>query len=483
MKNKVLNLTLKYQNKNLNYARHLKDFKSKFIIGSNINLFWQILDNKFPDKFELITKKNNKLYMNLRSGMQLAVEKNNQTLSMEELKRMKFIDGKKLILREDFTGTLRFSKEYEIDFAFIKPYVYQPTAKELKFIKEINRKPALKPEEKFTRIFLFFALLATLIGLTIFNSVYEPVVEEQTMSTYLERSVQAQKVTYVQPEVDEQGEGEGDSSVSEDKIGEEKAKDEKQAEKLVEESQETVRQRVEEQFGFAIPDVGSNVGGSGDNIDIGGADYLEINVAGAIAVSGGKSRGATRQIAKEKIADGFNAEKTGKSFNVGKETNIIDLADLGAGAGDSFSAVDIEDIGGKIDKSKIFHINDKAHLAQIQKQFANVKVMDVDAIESEVSAPKDKSDFTNIVNIINAYKRQLNQLYYKEVVIFDMQGKLTFLLYINTKGVVEDVEITTAPGSTFSQDFLEKARKKIKTWRFRKLNSSRKYSWPMTFYK
>ena len=47
MADKVLNLTLKYQGKQLDIAKYNRDFTKKFVIGSDKNIFWQIVINFF----------------------------------------------------------------------------------------------------------------------------------------------------------------------------------------------------------------------------------------------------------------------------------------------------------------------------------------------------------------------------------------------------------------------------------------------------
>jgi len=76
---KLLNLTLHYKGKVLDRVRYGKDFKSKFFIGSSKYLFWQILDESFPDKHLFLTKKGDQLYLQLPPGAKISCSKGGKT--------------------------------------------------------------------------------------------------------------------------------------------------------------------------------------------------------------------------------------------------------------------------------------------------------------------------------------------------------------------------------------------------------------------
>jgi len=92
MAQKILNLELRYKGKFLDTAKYLRDFKNKFIIGSDKHLFWQILDDSFPKKHVLITKgRKNSFILHIRDDMDIFIKRRGKQYSKDDLIKSKLL--------------------------------------------------------------------------------------------------------------------------------------------------------------------------------------------------------------------------------------------------------------------------------------------------------------------------------------------------------------------------------------------------------
>jgi len=171
MSEKILNLKLKYKDKYLDTARYKRDFEGKFFIGSDKMQFWQILDDKFPAKYNLISRVGNSFKMTLRQGMDVVVKKDDRVLTKEELQKSKLLNKNILTLDPTSAGRLRFGGNWEIEYTFAKPYTYVASPEEIAVGKQFARFSPLTAQEKFTRIFLVIGIAFTAVGLYIAESI------------------------------------------------------------------------------------------------------------------------------------------------------------------------------------------------------------------------------------------------------------------------------------------------------------------------
>ena len=172
MDEKVLDLKLKYKNKFLDNARYLRDFKTKFQIGSSKNIFWQILDKSFPSTYTLVSKNGKDFNLYLRKDMQVFVKKDGRELSKEELQSANLIKGNILQLKRGTEGEISFSNDWKIEYSYITPYVYKPSREEIAIAKQFAHWSPKTKEQKFTNTFLILALFITFLGLYIAKKNY-----------------------------------------------------------------------------------------------------------------------------------------------------------------------------------------------------------------------------------------------------------------------------------------------------------------------
>jgi len=95
-------------------VRYGRDFKNKFFIGSDKYLFWQILDESFPEKHLFVTKKGDQLYLQLPPGAKVSCAKDGEPVDESYLTKSFILQGNKLLLRPDMTGTLAIAPNWEI---------------------------------------------------------------------------------------------------------------------------------------------------------------------------------------------------------------------------------------------------------------------------------------------------------------------------------------------------------------------------------
>ncbi len=171
---KLLNIQLTYQGKVLNFAQEGKEIKKKFFIGSNKYLFWQILDNKFPDKHLFITEKGNQLYMQLPPGATLTCSKDNNPVDSAYLTQNSILKGTELLLRPDMTGSVAIAPQWEISYDFREPRITILTPEEKQIVAQYARFSEPTAMERFNRNLLLLFVLLTIIFVLIFDLALKP---------------------------------------------------------------------------------------------------------------------------------------------------------------------------------------------------------------------------------------------------------------------------------------------------------------------
>ncbi|PID28648.1 MAG: hypothetical protein CSB55_03700 [Candidatus Cloacimonadota bacterium] len=467
MANKLLDMTLFYKGKRLNFAREGREIKSKFIIGSNINLFWEILDSKFPDKFEFLTKKGNRYIINLHSSMSFEVEENNLVLSPEELKMKKILSGNSIILNEKISGTVSFSEHYKISFRYKKPYLRPISAADKELIRKYKRRQEYRKGAVGEFIFIFGGLTTFMIILFYLMSQYEPPVEENILQQKIARAKESvQKIQF--EEQKETPEKKKEQKINTANITQKKPESQKELKKIVKEANKQAEKRIQDIIGDL--DLG-DFGGAGDvdlNADTDfGAEILEANVSAEIVVSGSRG-GKKRKVNKAAVAD-FNTsavkssgdllEDTGSLSNLVGDADLGDIGDLGLGE------MDLSDLGG-VEDIKTKEISGSVEFAKVKASYAALAMVSEEEIDLTSMSQEDQNQFASIKNQVATYRSRLVSLYSQESLIVDMGGYLNITLYISGSGKVEGVDIERVSGSNFTDDFINKCRKLIMKWKF-----------------
>ncbi len=488
MAQKVLSIKLKYKDKYINYATSNKDFHNKFVIGSSKYLFWQILDNSFPEKFILLKKKGENFILQLHKTMELVLKKGNDLVQSDALK--KYISNNELVLTEDMQGYVSFSKDWTITYEFVKPYTKVLSPEEVQAIKLFSKSPDLTPEQKFNRNFVMISFFIAFVILSFINYSYKP---QTGLVSLEEKIIEEQMATRIIPEAPQ------------DNYAEEETKEapEAEAEKATKTATATKEATPKESaaassaartaqaqniFGFDPSSTQKDIGSLKNKV-------IEATVQEDIVASTvGNGGGATGN------GSGNNANAAGGSGGKGgsgKNASVFNTAAVKSGGGtpgklfsgdiklgkDSGALKEIDPslLGGKASKMEVIQITSTPQVASLKRKFASQGIQKVKESEIAFATPEKKAELANIKQYVNINKPQLINLFNQESQMSNLSGSMDIDIMIEN-GKVAGVEIAPKEGSKFTQAFLDKMKNVILNWRFPNTISTY-YSFRMTLIK
>jgi len=166
---KMLNLYLHYKGKNLDNIRQGRDLPKKFYIGKNKYLFWQILDENFPDRHLLVTQKGSDFVMKLSPGAKVSCNKDGSPVDSSYLNQNNILSGTDLMLRPDMTGTVAIAPNWEISYDFKEPWVTVLTPEEKQIAAQYARYSEPTSLERFNRNMILLFVFLTVVFLLIFD--------------------------------------------------------------------------------------------------------------------------------------------------------------------------------------------------------------------------------------------------------------------------------------------------------------------------
>ncbi|MBT3168496.1 MAG: hypothetical protein HN952_03095 [Candidatus Cloacimonetes bacterium] len=470
--NKILNLTLSYRGKHLDTIKHNRDFKNKFIIGSDKHLFWQILDKNFPQKHTFLTFSGGKYVIHLLENMDISVRKNDDELSHDEIGKM--LINNKLQLSANINGSIAFA-DWEIGYKFVEPFKLNlkhfSKAEIATAIKKYGRREPISKEHKFTTFFLLFGLLFTAVGLYIGTKNYVPPAE----ISFTERFQKVEEIaTRIEAEMEEI-ELEKKEDTPKVDVTKHRAETAEAAEEAVEKAQEVAAADFAAEFGLEFDETATT---GGDDF---GGEILEIAQVNDIVVApqtgGGSGTGEIPGSGSGSALSGSGSGEldfgSGGDFGgFGDGGGLGDLGSLSGGnlegldlGGAGLEEIDISAIGGKIGNLKTIKIQSNAQLAAAKKKFAGVKAVKEEAIELEEITPEAKTEIAKINQIVNTYRPQIASRYRVESMKYDMYGTMNITLYIEENGTIVAVEFDITVGSHFTDEFLEIVRAIILKWK------------------
>lgn len=460
---KLLNLTLHYKGKVLDRVRYGKDFKSKFFIGSSKYLFWQILDESFPDKHLFLTKKGDQLYLQLPPGAKISCSKGGKPVDNSFLQSNYILQENKLLLAPDMTGTLSIAPDWEISYEFKEPYIAVLTPEQQQLAAQFARRPQPTAIERFNRNLILLFILLTAVFVIIFDLFLK---KQITYDTTLE-----QKIKTVQNAERIQAEALAKPSTFEE------------AGEVAELPQETATGK--ETQGVA----GGVAGGTGT-----------AKSAGAIFGSGigsfnPSATSLARPIYAVTIAEGFTTTRAGGGGGGTGPGGGGAGSGIGGGYGTSFnpnaprtSAAELGSVATKApgkagsdirpqgvaiasargDLSKLepsgVAFGQTAQTSQLISSYKSKNVTKVTE-ETIAQAPaSSKTMVTTVRDIVNSKKGQIQALYSKWNAIQRCSGSVTIRLLINSSGKVQDAIIT--PNGSFPNGFLTELEQLCESFSF-----------------
>ena len=466
MEKKVLSLKLKYKEKYLDTARFKRDFENKFFIGSDKLVFWQILDAKFPTKYNLISKAGNTFKMHLIDSMDILVKKGDKIMTKDDLKAVKLLEGGKLTLDPASVGRIKFSDYWEIEYSYTQPFHFVPTPQEIASAKQYAHLPPLNSQQKFTRLFLFLGVVFTMIGLYITELNYVPPAKYNLMDRLGRLDQIATRVEV--PDVEE--------------VEQMRRKREEMEEEVtvqVEVAQKMTSAEFEAEFGLSLDAGKPGGGGDGDFSN----ELLEVTEVSEIVATGtGSGTGPNQKINRgsselDVASTSFDLESTGSGLG---DLGGLEGLDLGGTGG--FEEVDVSSLGGNIGNYNITKVQSKAQFDAVKRRFAGIKMVKEGNIKIEDMTPREKTELANIDQIVNTYKPQITKLFTTESMMMDMYGTIEFSMIISNIGKVEAVDIEVADGSYFTDTFISKCRQIIGNWKIQ-VKDPIGYSFRMKFLK
>jgi len=366
--NKILNLTLSYKGKHLDTVKHNRDFKNKFVIGSDKNLFWQILDENFPKKHTFLTFSGGKYIIHLLDNMEVSVLKNDNELSQNEVNEI--LNNNKFQLSANINGSITFA-DWKIDYKFMEPFKLKlkhfSKAEIAVVIKKYGKKESVSREHKFTTFFLLFGLLFTAVGLYIGTKNYVPPAE----ISFTERFQKVEAIaTRIEAEMEEIELEEKEDTPKID-VTKRRAETAEAAEEAVEKAQEVAAADFAAEFGLEFDETAT----TGDD-DFGG-EILEVAQVNDIVVApqtGGGGTGGIPGSGSGSVLSGSGSGELdfgdGGDFDgFGDGGGLGDLSSLSVGnlegldlGGAGLEEIDISAIGGKIGDLKTIKIQSSAQL-------------------------------------------------------------------------------------------------------------------------
>ncbi len=175
MAKSILTLYLNYKGKDLDVIKHGRHFTNKWFIGSNKFLQWQILDPSFPDKHLLLSQKGDTLFLNLVNPNQLACSQNGKEVDNAQLKSSGLLRGRELELRNNLSGTINLTPDWQIRFTYTEPWVRVLTHEEQQIVAQYSRHPEGTAVERFNRNVLILALIVCGLFLVAYDLFLKPV--------------------------------------------------------------------------------------------------------------------------------------------------------------------------------------------------------------------------------------------------------------------------------------------------------------------
>lgn len=439
---KILVLELYYQGKLLDRALQNRDFTTRHIIGSSKFLPWQILSDKFPAKFSLLTKKGDGWQLNLHESMQAeSGGKNAIDIKLED------------------TGSVALLQDWEIKYFFQVPYHKTVPAYVKELAKKFSRFPAQTNDQKRTTALVVSAVVVAIIMSVVFELTYEPPEVVSFAEQFQKVEDVATLVEVEVPEVVEPEEPEYDVTTQ-------KAESAEQAEEVVEQAQQTSAEQFAAEFGM---DLDTGIAGGTGTEDM-SAELLEVTQVEEIAVAtGGPGSGSTGPRTGSSSMAALEVEGAGDFDLSSGSSGLADLGDLSGldvgGSGSGLEEVDLASLGEGVGDFKVTKIESKAQFEKVKRRFAGIKKVKEQGIDFAQTSPEEQTELASINKVVNTYKPQIEKLYRVESMMLEMYGTVEFTMIINASGTIEAVTAEVTKNSFFTDAFLEKARQIILQWK------------------
>ncbi len=480
MANKLLNLKLFYQGKVLDIARYGRDFTSKWFIGSNKYLAWQILDPRFPNKHLFLVNKGGNFYLRLPEKTELNCKKSNQEVDTQYLKKNNILNGNELLLATDMEGTIVLNPQWAISYEYAEPRVTVWTAEQKQIINQYSRRPKLTDfEKKNLWIMISVTLIAFIIMLTA-DLLTEDQVQYNDLTSRLKDYNQTAQLASVTPEA---------TYTPEEVTPEEKGPEKATAPVKSTPSKGSGTASV--QAGLAslgITNFDPNATSSGQIVQF---DYTQRLVATS---RGGGKRGGSGS-GQGSAGTGSGGVSGLKGNNSGSSFDPNDVAQQGAGyaaiAGSGIKGTSLKPTAGvNIAKytagmGKLIPIGSPAQLSSAElrakSQYSAGTIRARTEANIDEAPEEERGQLANISLIVKAKQSQIQQAFNTASVNQEMYGSLLVVLYISESGKVDVVEPIVKSGKLY-EGFLDEVKSICSQWKFRS-GAKQKFEFVLQFRK
>lgn len=473
---KILNLYLDYKKKPLDYVKYGKDFTKKFFIGSSKYLFFQILEDSFPDKHLFVSQRGDQFFMQLPPGSQLSCTKDGNPVDSSYLTQNNILRGTELELKPDMIGVVTIAPNYEIKYLFKEPWINVLTPEEKQIAAQYARYTAPTAMERFNRnlilLFLFLAIIFILVfDLALKKKFNYDVSLEQKLATL-------QKAELVKAEALEQ------VSTFEEQapVGEQEAE--------VAPTKETAQTGSPTGTGTsktAGSIFGSNFGAFDPNATSSAPTIKAVTIAEGFAASrpgrGGGGGSGTGGGAAGVGGGGtaFNPGATGGSFSsdIG---SVVTNAPRIAGSNvrpDAGTVVKATGDQSRLAPSGVV-FGQTAKTSQLASSFRSKNVAQVSEGSIAAEPAETRTRYEVINTTISARRSQMNALYQKWNAITPFSGSASIRLLISASGKVAGATIT--PNGQMPEGFLNELKNLVEAWSFN-VNQESDYTFSARFRK
>lgn len=453
---KLLNLTMHYKGKVLDRVRYGRDFKKKFFIGSDKYLFWQILDESFPEKHLLVTKKGDQLYLQLPPGAKVSCSKNGSPVDSSYLSKNNLLRDNKLLLSPDMSGTLTLSPNWEVSFEFIEPFVKVLTPEEKQIASQYARRPQPTATERFNRNLIFLFILLTVVFVLIFDLFLK---KQMTYDYTLEQKIaMLQKAERVEAEALA------------------KPGSYEPATELPEKAEPATTGKAQQGVtggGGSVKSAGAIFGGG-----FGSFDPNATSSARPIqAITTAESFVTSRPGRGGGYGPGGSATGTGGGYSTTFDPNAPRTfsSDIGSVVtkAPQVSGSSIRPDVGTIakatgDQSRLAPsgvvFGQTAQSSQLISSFKTKKVAQISEGSIAQAPPETKTRYETISAMVNSRRSQINTLYTKWNAIIPFSGSVTIRLLITSSGKVQEALIT--PNGQIPSGFLTELKQLCEAWSF-----------------
>ena len=376
----------------------------KLVVGSDPTLFWQIFNDKFPKRYDLIVKEDDKYYLNLLNTFTIEVTKNKQALELNDLKNQGILKDNRLCLSEDIEGKVIVDENTEFSFSHIN-LKGDLTDEEKKLVALLHQWPKATGQEKFTRysmifLILFILILASIVGWTYTPpkkaSVFDRAEKEISMMTELSLKVQTEETLFDYNDEDDYAEvaDDTDSDVTQDDANRQASVNARQQARIKGRKSSSTASKGNLYQGVAG---GSGSGGSIDASQVGTGSNLAVRArVSGLTGTGGRDSGFTNievdtGSGYAEIAERARRQKGDQLNAAAISSSGVIASRLGGRKTTSLSA------SGDVDLGTIASTLGDGNQSVAELKAKNIKIEGIESGEVEkIEAPK--------INLTNAQK-------------------------------------------------------------------------------